>query len=115
MTPPPSSCRPRRNTRNLPAAETDVAKLFGRVVKFAAVIFAGSAAVVRVLIEQRLGFLDSRQREVMRLNAIAIIFPAIKSMRDVCNTPTTTNERDRNAPEEADEDGGAMRGGTSGE
>ena len=56
------------------APERDVAKLVRRIVKFAAVIFRRAAAVVGVLIKQRLRFFDAREREIMSLDAIAIIF-----------------------------------------
>src|SRR3569833_159352 len=88
--------------------ERDVAKIVRVVVKFAAVIFSRGAAVMRVFIELCLGFFDSGQCEVMRLDAVAIIFSSYQiDSRSVQDTDDDQREK-CNAPEEPHEDGGAV-------
>ena len=57
----------------LSATEWNILELHGRVVNAAGVILRAPLALGQVAIEQRLGLFDARQRQVMRLDLIAVI------------------------------------------
>ena len=81
------------------ATEGDIAEIDPAIVEFAAMIFGGAAAVMCVLVKQRLGFFDSREREVMSLDAIAVIFYRRSNQCARCarrrRRPTTEARRTR--------------------
>ena len=86
------------------ATQRDFAELLRRVVKFAGVIFPAAAAFVGVAVEQRLGFFNARHREVMCLDAVAVIFLDHQVHPRRVQHGDHHERQERHAPEQADQD-----------
>ena len=77
--------------------------MFSRVVKFAAMISGAPFASNGILVQKRLGFLDSCQRQIMGLNRIAIIFRHSKIKARGVENPHHNEGQKRHTPEQRDE------------
>ena len=97
----------RPKNAKLARTEFDVSKIIRGVIQVAGMIFARSLAVTQVLIQQRFGFLDAGEGQVMSLNAVAIILLHEQIQPRGVQDADDDDRQQGQTPKHADEDGSA--------
>jgi hypothetical protein len=88
----------------LAAPQSNISELFRRIVQFARVVLGAVAAADGILIEKSLGLFDSCERQVMRLDFIAVILHHPEIHAGGVEHTNHHHRQERQTPEQSHQD-----------